>query len=136
MDTPEEDFVKQREIVFRDLRPERNQAQTAAEFLVDIEGIIRADAESALLVRVSYDVLQVTLQQIEDALKEIGLHIDNSLMLRIKRALHYYSEDTQRANIGCSRGESNCTRKVFALRYQTLDHSCRDHRPEHWRRYL
>lgn len=136
MDTPEQDFFKQREIIFRDPHPERNQAQTAAEFLAEVGGVIRANAESKILVRVSYDLLQVSLQQIEDALKEIGLHIDNSLVFRIKRALHYYSEDTQRANVGCSRGESNCTKQVFALRYRTLDHSCRDHRPEHWRRYL
>ena len=136
MDTPEQDFVKQREIVFRYLHPDCNQAQTAADFLSDVEGIIRVDTDSEILVRVSYHLLKITLQQIEDALKEIGLHIDNSLILRIKRALHYYSEDTQRANVGCSQGESNCTRNVFALRYRTLDHTCRDHRPEHWRRYL
>lgn len=136
MGTPEHGFVKQREIVFRDLHQDRNQAGTAAAFLADVEGVIRVDADTPLLVRVSYELLEVTLEQIEDALREIGLHVDNSLIFRIKRALHYYSEETQRANIGCSRGESNCTQKVFALRYQTLDHSCRDHRPEHWRRYL
>ena len=136
MNTPQDNFVKHREIAFRDLHQDPNQAATAALFLADVEGVIHAEPVSPLLLRVRYDLLQVTLEQIEEAITEIGLHIDATLMFRIRRALHYYSEETQRANIGCSRGESNCTKKVFALRYRTLDHDCRDHRPEHWRRYL
>ncbi len=136
METEEYDLIKHREIAFRDLNPERNQAEDAAIFLTEVEGIISITPASQLVIRISYDLLQVTLQQIEDALKDLGLHIDNSLMFRIKRALHYYSEETQRANMGCMHGESNCTQKVFALRYRTLNHTCRDHRPEHWRRYL
>jgi len=136
MDTPEQELIKQREILFRDLHPNPNQAHTAALFLAEVEGMIRATAVSPILLEVSYDLLQITLKQIEDALGEIGLHIDNSLLFRIRRALYYYSEDTQRQNLGCERGENNCTRRVFALRYRTLKHGCRDCRPEHWRRYL
>lgn len=136
METGENDFIKHREIHFRDLHPERNQALDAARFLTDVQGIISTTPASALQIQISYDLLQVSLKQIEDALRELGLHIDNGLMLRIKRALHYYSEETQRANMGCVQDESNCTSKVFALRYRTLNHACRDRRPEHWRRYL
>lgn len=136
METQEHDFIKQRDIAFRDLHPDRDQAQTAASFLADVEGIVRTKVSSPLLIRVSYDLLQITLKQIEEAINDIGLHIDNSLLFRVKRALYYYSEETQRANIGCPQGESNCTSKVFAVRYKNLNHACRDHRPEHWRRYL
>ncbi len=136
MVTLQDNFTKHREIAFRDLHPDRDQAQMATLFLQDVEGVIRAEPVSPLLLRVSYDLLQVTLEQIEEALREIGLHIDDGLLFRVRRALHYYSEETQRANLGCSRGESNCTQKVFVVRYRALDHSCRDHRPEHWRRYL
>ena len=136
MDTVEQDLIKHREIVFRDLHPERNQAETAALFLADVDGVIRATPDSPSQVKVSYDLLQVTLEQIETALREIGLHLDNGLLFRIRRALHYYTEETQRANMGCAQGESNCTKKVFAVRYQKLNHDCRDQRPEHWRRYL
>jgi hypothetical protein len=136
MDTLEQEYIKHREIAFRDLHPERDQAQVAASFLTDVEGVIRVTADSPLLLQVSYDLLQVTLQEIEEALKEIGLHIDNGLLFRIRRALYHYTEQTQRDNLGCERGDSNCTRQVFALRYRTLEHGCRDRRPEHWRRYL
>ncbi len=136
METEEYDLIKHREIAFCVLNPEHNQVEDAALFLTEVEGIISITPVSQLVIRISYDLLQVTLQQIEDALKELGMHLDNSLMFRIKRALHYYSEETQRANMGCKHGESNCTQKIFALRYRTLNHSCRDQRPEHWRRYL
>jgi len=136
MGTFQENFIKHREIVFRELHPDPNQAHTAALFLADVEGVIQTEPASPLLLRLSYDLLQITLEQIEESLQEIGLHIDNGLMFRIRRALHYYSEETERANLGCPRGESNCTQKVFAVRYRALDHGCRDQRPEHWRRYL
>lgn len=136
MDTSEQDFIKQREIVFCDLHPNPQQAQTATLFLAEVEGVLRVAPLSPNLLEVQYDLLQVTLKQIEDALEEIGLHLDSSLLFRIRRALHHYTEDTQRQNMGCKQGESNCTRRVFALRYQILNHGCRDDRPEYWRRYL
>jgi hypothetical protein len=136
MEILEPGLIKHRDIAFRDLHPDPHQARSAALFLGGVGGVIRAAPTSPLLVQVSYDLLQVTLEEIEEALKELGLHIDNGILFRIRRALYYYAEETQRANLGCSRGESNCTRKVFALRYRTLNHACRDRRPEHWRRYL
>jgi hypothetical protein len=64
------------------------------------------------------------------------MHLDGALLLRLRRAMCYYMEETQRANWGCRHGEHNCTKKVFAKRYEVLEHGCRDERPEHWRRYL
>lgn len=136
MDIADADRYKHRRILFNALHPHGDQAQQAALFLADVPGVLKAEPASELLLAVSYDLLEVTLEEIEEALAELGLHLDNSLMHRLRHALYHYTEETFRANLGCSRGESNCTRKVFALRYQTLDHSCRDHRPEHWRRYL
>lgn len=136
MDIPETDRIKHREVAFAELDANANQAQTAADFLNEVSGILSCAVASPTLLRVEYDLVFVTLQQIEEALKEIGLHLDNSMLFRLKRALHYYTETTLLANSGCPTGESNCTQRVFAKRYQTLEHGCRDHRPEHWRRYL
>jgi hypothetical protein len=136
MDILDADRIKHRLIPFSELHPDKNQAQTAAMFLADLAGILRAEPISALALRVSYDVLETTLLEIEEAVREIGLHLDRNLMYRLKSALWHYTEETQRANCGCPRGESNCTKKVFASRYENRDHTCRDHRPECWRRYL
>jgi len=135
MDT-ESDRIKHRQINFRDLHPERNDARTAADFLAGVEGVLGAEPESPIVLNISYDLLRTTLQEIEEALDELGLHLDNGLLFRVRRALYYYTEDTFRENCGCKRGESNCTKRVFARRWETLEHGCRDQRPEHWRRYL
>jgi hypothetical protein len=136
MEIPDDERTKHREIAFRELHPNLDQSGTAVRFLSQVEGVIASEAASTTLVRVSYDVLAVTLKELEDALVELGLHLDNRLLLRVKRALYYYTEDTLRANCGCPQGPSNCTKKVFATRYQQIEHGCRDQRPEHWRRYL
>lgn len=130
------DRIKHREIAFQDIHPDPNQAGTAARFLSDVDGILETAPARPTLLRVRYDVLRTSLREIEEALTELGLHLDNRLMCRIRRALYYYTEDTLRVNTGCPHGESNCTKKVFAKRYELIEHGCRDQRPEHWRRYL
>lgn len=136
MDISDADRFKRREIPFQEIHPDPHQAQTAARFLSDVDGILHTDPVSPTLLRVRYDLLLTTLQEIEESLTELGLHIDNRLIHRVRRALYYYTEYTFRANCGCPRGESNCTKKVFAKRYELIEHGCRDQRPEHWRRYL
>ncbi|MDJ0805631.1 MAG: hypothetical protein QNJ78_02240 [Gammaproteobacteria bacterium] len=136
MDAENPEFIKHRDIYFNELHPDPNQAQTAALLLADIKGIHQVTPTDPLHLSVSYHLMDISLEQIEDGLVEIGLHLDNSLLYRMKRALHYYTEETQRANHGCLHGSFNCTRKIFADRYQRLDHTCRDDRPEHWRKYL
>jgi len=132
----ENELLRHREIAFCELHPDPRQAESAAMALADMVGVRHVQLESPTFLRVSYNVLQVTLEQIDALLTEKGLHLDNRLVHRIKRALAYYTEETIRENIGCARGESNCTQKIFADRYARGDHGCRDQRPEHWRRYL
>ncbi|TVQ89374.1 MAG: hypothetical protein EA400_07720 [Chromatiaceae bacterium] len=136
MHSVDTDRIKQREIHFRDLHPERNDAQTAADFLASVGGVVSAEPRSPIILSLSYDLFQTSLEEIEGALTELGLHLDNGLVYRLKRALHYYTEETYRENNGLRRGDSNCTKRVFARRWETLEHGCRDQRPEHWRRYL
>jgi hypothetical protein len=136
MGTPTDDFVKHREIGFDELHPDPEQARTASLQLVGVPGILEVEAVSATLLRVRYDVMRITLEQIEGALDEAGFHLDNRLLLRLVRALWYYTEEVQRANHGCPRGSTNCTQKIYITRYQHATHGCRDRRPEHWRQYL
>jgi|WetSurSiteA1Bulk_404760.scaffolds.fasta_scaffold34164_2 hypothetical protein len=136
MDSQQPDFIKHREIAFSALHPSADQAQVAACFLADAPGVQRAEPITTHLLAVSYDLRCITLEEIDCSLVELGLHLSCGLIHRIKRALYYYAEETQRANCGCPRGQSNCTDRVFVTRYQRLNHNCRDTRPEHWRRYL
>jgi hypothetical protein len=136
MDIDGIDYIKHRDIFFSEFHPDPNQASTAALLLADVDGIIRLTPANRRQLQISYHLLEVSLEQIEEGLREMGLHIDNRLFYRLRRALHYYTEETQRANYGCSQTDAKCTRKIFAGRYQRLNHSCRDPRPLHWRKYL
>jgi hypothetical protein len=103
--------------------------------LSDAEGIINIRHVNELCLYVSYDVRVLTLQAIEEALSNTGYHLDNRLLTRMKRSLYSYSEDTQRANLGCTDASGNTT-MVFVKRYSKNYHGCRDKRPDHWRKYL
>lgn len=128
--------IKQRDIIFQSVLPDENQAHTASEMLADIQGIHLADPVSPNHLMIRYDLRLFTLADIEDLLITVGFHLDNNLLVKIKRALYCYTEETERANMGYIQGQSNNTREVFINRYKQLPHGCRDKRPHHWRNYL
>ena len=129
-------FTKQRDVMFNPLHDDKNQARTASQMLIDLDGVefAKVITETHLVIR--YDLRYFTLADIEELLATVGFHLDNALLIKLKRALYRYTEDTERANLGCPEGQANCTREVFINRYQQLPHGCRDKRPDHWRDYL
>jgi len=135
MEKPASEHIKQREIEFAEPHPDPQQAHSAAALLLEVPGILQTDAQSAVLLHLQYDLREVTLQIIEDGLCDVGFHLSNRLLHRIRRSLFYYSEEVQRSNLGCPRGNSNCTQKIFISHYERGAHGCRDQRPEHWRNY-
>jgi HPt (histidine-containing phosphotransfer) domain-containing protein len=128
--------IKTRDIYFDNSHPDKQQARTAAERLAGVAGILDATALSDNHLRLTYHLLEINLAQIEEALDEAGFFLKNNLINKLRDALFFYTEETERANQGCNRGDSNCTRKVFIARYNQINHGCRDTRPDHWRRYL
>lgn len=129
-------YTKQRDIIFHPVHADENQSLTASQMLRDIDGIFLADNLSPTHLIVRYDLRFFMLSDIEDLLTTVGFHLDNNLLIKIKRALYSYTEETERSNMGCPLGQSNCTREVFINRYKQLPHGCRDKRPDHWRNYL
>ncbi len=136
MDEMLEDVIKHREICFRGPHAEGRQAQAAALVLSDVLGVTQVRPLDADRLAVSYDIRQVNLEALENLLAEMGFHLDNSLMTKMRRALWYYCDSCQQARLGCSRGSRNCTQAVFVNTYRQRPHGCRDPRPEHWRKYL
>lgn len=136
MDGTSQELIKHREIVFCSLHPDPAQAQSAMLVLTDIEGVEHMRLISHQRLHVTYDIRRVCLQWLEEVLEELGFHLDNSLFTKLRRALYHYTEEVQRDNLKCPKGETNCTDKVFVNRYQRLPHGCRDDRPPHWRKYL
>lgn len=131
----EEELIKRRELRFCHLHPDPNQARSALLLLSDAIGVIDIKPMDELCLYITYDVRHLTLDAIENVLIRLGYHMDNRLLVRMKRALYSYSEETQRANLGVSDNTDNTT-QVFVKRYSTNYHGCRDKRPEHWRKYL
>lgn len=136
MNSPGENLLKRREIAFCTLHPDPNQAGSAVALLREVDGVRAAEVVNPGLLEVHYHLLAICLEDIETLLERNGFHLDNRLLHKLKRALYHYSEEAQRANLGCAKGESNCTQKVFVNRYRKREHGCQDDRPEHWRRYL
>jgi hypothetical protein len=132
----EETNIKHREIVFDSNHPDPQQGKTAALRLPDVPGVLDVQVISDTAIKVSYHLLDIDLQQIENGLVDAGFHLSGKLIYKLKRALYYYTEETERANKGCCKTDPNCTRKVFIERYKQIRHGCRDDRPDHWRRYL
>ena len=64
MDFPEINAVKEREIAFMEMHPNPDQAGTAARLLHDVGGVLEVSAPDPVLLRVRYNVFQISLEQI------------------------------------------------------------------------
>lgn len=111
-----------------------NYAENAAELLRNVRGVRRVKVERSDHLYVSYNVREITLQIIEALLTEFGYQLRTSLFCRVMRTLCYYVEDIECTN--SKHDQADCTRDAFITRYLRRPHGCRDHRPEHLRRYL
>ena len=138
MDLSRPEPVKHREIGFRDPHPDPQQAHSAMLLLADIEGIIRISIPdpSHNTIHVSYDLSMICLRVLEALLSELGFHLDNSLIAKLKRALYYYTEENELESMAIHSGQGHSTRDIFMRCYRCKTHGCRDGRPEYWRKYL
>lgn len=138
MERPNPASVKHREIGFRDPHPDPHQAQTALLLLTDLDGILHASIPDSTgnTLHISYDLARICLRMVEALLGELGFHLDNSLMAKLKRALYYYTEENEMQSLVVRDDQDHNTREIFMRCYRCKTHGCRDIRPEHWRNYL
>lgn len=130
-----EELYKHRVIQFCRLHPDPDQPRSAARWLQGVAGVQTVEPLPPHALALVYDLRRVTLESIERALSELGYHLDNSLLCKLKRALFYYAEETQRENLAIVQEGEIIQREVFVKRYQQAIHGCRDPRPEYWREY-
>ncbi len=135
---PSAEPIKHREIGFRNPHPDPKQAQSAVLLLADVEGILSASIpdRSRQTIHISYDLSLICLRVVEALLSELGFHLDNSLLAKLKRALHYYTEENELESLGIRRDQDHSTREIFMRCYRCKSHGCRDGRPDYWRKYL
>jgi hypothetical protein len=123
------DVFKTRTVQFLNKLPGADDAHKARQLLSNVQGIELVTLLRTGKLRLRYDVRELTLQMIEDALRDVGFQLDNNLFCRIKRGLITYCEDTQRASLGVERG----------IEHSLLDQPdtlVQDPRPHNWRNYL
>lgn len=126
------DLRKSREICFNCLPP--GQADRAVQLLGGLDDLeLRAGPHGNSLV-VSYNLLDYTLQGLENALIAQRFHLENSLLQKLRRALVYYCEEVQRANLKAPERQQKA-RRIFVQAYEHHLHGDHDDTPEEWREY-
>ena len=75
------------------------QCEQAFQSLRMLKALEVRALERPRTLEIRYSVVDHSLEMIEAALREAGFQLDNRLIVRLQRALIYYSEDTQRHNL-------------------------------------
>jgi hypothetical protein len=126
--------LKTRSIWLTEPSQDPDYAESAAELLRNVRGVLHVKVTKSDRLLVSYNVREITLQVVEALLIEFGYKLRTSLFCRLMRGLCYYVEDIECTN--CKHDQADCTRDAFITRYLRRPHGCRDHRPDYLRRYL
>jgi hypothetical protein len=126
--------LRRRSIWLTEPDQDPNYADSAAELLRNVRGVLHVKVEKSDRLLVSYNVREITLQIIEALLTEFGYKLRTSLFCRLTHNLCYYIEDIECTN--SKHDQADCTRDAFITRYLRRPHGCRDQRPEYLRRYL
>lgn len=130
MPTPR-DVDKQREIVFHPLPPD--QTERALELLSALAGVAARQLGPRTL-EIRYCVLDHSLEDLENQLSLAGCHLENNLLMRIRRALVYHVERVQRENVHKPAPQT----KKYQPHMEAWDkapHGDHDETPSEWRRY-
>lgn len=125
---------KQRSVLFAKFPP--GQVPEASNFLSRIERLQLEQSHQARAVDVAYDLHHHCLQEIEGALEDHGYHLDNTLMSKMKRALIYYVEETQRHNLDAPhRPLKRSQSEAYTQAWERHPHGDHDDTPPEWREY-
>jgi len=122
------DTIKNREIRFKLSTPD--QAEKAAQLLSGVPDIEHIEIVAPCCMRIRYCVEKLTLKIIESALREAGFDLDDSLVIRLKRAVFSYCEDALRDSL---------VDKANSSRTPTLTlphHALQDPRPHDWHKHV
>lgn len=126
------DIIKDREIRFTKSLTEVDQAESAVRLLNGIIGIELAVPACPNVLRVRYNIRNITLNMLESALIDVGFTLQNSLVLRFKRGLIAYCEGALRSSLGIETDQPNSP--SLTLIKPSDQHL--DPRPDNWRNYV
>lgn len=125
---------KRREIVFAKFPP--GQLPEAAHLLAGLEGLSVIELPHRRALLVEYDLLNYTLQGLEEGLAEQGFHLDNTLMAKLLRAFNHYLEAIQLHNLHApERLIKTYSKEAYAKAWDRHLHGDHDDTPAEWRNY-
>ena len=125
---------KERTIIFAELPP--GQLPEAAAFLGSLEGLALAAGSEPCSLDVAYDLRDYSLEELESALQYRGFCLDTSLLYKLKRALYYYAEETERRNLTMpERPLKQASNEAYIRAWERRQHGDHDTTPEIWREY-
>lgn len=120
-------LAKCREIRFKDLPP--GQVEQARRSLEVLAGVKVEAGRDRLSLTVHYNVLDYTLERLENALSDAGFHLDRPLLVRLHRALIYYVEETQVHNLRSPERLIKQSHEVYIHAYAAHPHGDHDDTP-------
>jgi hypothetical protein len=126
------DLEKAREIVFHALPA--GQAERALILLEGLDGLVVTIGPDGNCLLVRYHICEYTLEGLETALASQGFHLDNSLLVKLKRSLAYFCESVQRRNVEANEPDIK-SQQAFMKVYERHLHGDSDETPEEWRDY-
>ena len=125
------DVDKLREIVFHPRPP--GQIERALAVLGAMPGL-KVTQTGPQTLQIAYCVSDHTLQDVETLLGLQGLHLEATLLIRIKRAMVYYCEHVQRENL--HKPETQTKKyKPHMEAWGKHPHGDHDETPTEWRQY-
>lgn len=125
---------KQRDIVFNGEPPE--QLERAYLLLSGLPNCKVEYGPAPNTLRVFYNLHDYTLEGLERALTEEGLHLDHSLLHSIGRQIIYYCEDTSCHNLEIPEHPTKQNQsEVFVKAYEHQLHGDHDDTPPELREY-
>lgn len=133
--------IKHREISFCSVTDKSDKSKDAVELLKSLNGVLLSHELTSHTVHIAYDLNITNLEFIECHLSKSGFHLDNSILANIRRAVIFYCEEAHIENLhnearNESEGDVHASDIIYQRQQKHPSHICRDHRPEHWRKYL
>lgn len=124
---------KQREIRF--CRLKHWQVAEAQALLATLPRLEVTPGSQANVLVVAYELSDYTLEALEKFLEDKGFHLDSTLFAKLVRALVYFSEATQRRNLGQPERLIKQSQEVYSLAWEHHPHGDHDDTPPELRDY-
>ena len=124
---PQPETQKRRQLLFSAVPPD--QASQAGSLLKSLEGMEVALGPKPNSLSVMYDLRNYTLQGLERALIQQGFTLSDTLYLRLRRAVLYYSEETQLRNMRMPERLLKKSHEIYSRAWDKHPHGDHDDTP-------